>query len=307
MKKNIFLFLAAGAFSLVQQGHTKLAQDASADAKAAAGQEASKDAAAIVSGKSIPRDQVMSQLKMLSAEAEKNNKPLSEKDKEKYYNAILGQMLSQFVFEEAARSSGIDSNPEYKKLREEQEKALLVKAFIEFEQQKLLKEASASAKDSMKQMGEQYQVFFKQMLVPSDKGPRILNALNSDKQKNFADLARQFDINKGADVGETKSVPEVMLPEEIKAKFASQKPGSVFSFPSKNGVVIFQFINRSRIEDPKVLEQIAIRQIMRDLGSRWVKDLYKKADIKVFNMKGEPISFKEFEELLQGRPEAGGN
>jgi hypothetical protein len=312
MKRNLFLFLSTCAFSLGANARADVATPAQGaqPANKAPAQEVgdSKGVAAVVSGETISRDQVLSQLKMLTSEAEKNNKPLSEKDKERYYNAILGQMLSQLVFKKAAVASGVSETPEYKQLVKDQAEALLVKYFVQSEQQRILKEAGSSAKDSMKQMGDQYQIFFKQMTVPSDKGARIINALGSDKKKNFADLARQFDINKGTEgLGETKAVPEIMLPDELKAKFISQKPGSVFSIPSKNGVVIFQFVGRSRIEDPKILEEIAMRQIMKDLGSRWVKDLYKKADIKVFNMKGDPSSLKELESLLQNRQESSDN
>ena len=115
-------------------------------------------------------------------------------------------------------------------------------------------------------------------MIVKDKrtAERIKKALEGGK--NFAHLAKEYSLDKGA---KTSSPPVALsfLPDVLQKIISPLKPGQIVLLPagSKGETFILQLIKKEKLTDPKMLERMVLSQIENEYNQNMLKDLYKKS------------------------------
>jgi hypothetical protein len=247
--------------------------------------------AAIINGQKIMRDEILKQIDAILKKS-KDARSLTEEEKQKAYSGMLEQMIQMRVLLEEAKSSGVASQADFKEALKAQADSLLLQFFVKKTQQDMAKSISPEKiQELQKQISEKEEQVVIQQMIVKDKSTaeRIKKALESGK--NFAQLAKEYSLDKGA---KTASPPVALslLPDVLQKIIAPLKPGQIVLLPagSKGETFILQLLKKEKLTDPKMLERIVFSQIENEYNQNMLKDLYKKSKIERFDQDGKPVS-----------------
>ena len=242
--------------------------------------------AAEVDGGKITKAEVMNALKTLS---------VKEADREKVYPALVDQMINERLIDAEIAKSKIESDPEFKTRLEAMKSQLIKTLFIEKHLKKNVTEKAV--KDEYKKLKKankgKKEAHARHILVKTEEeAKQIIKDLDNGAQFQMLAIERSSDpsAKNGGDVG--FFAEDEIVPEFSKAAF-KLKPGTYTKEAVKSQFgwhVIYLEAKRDRVvPDLKAVEKTIRTKLGQESVESLIKGLRAKADIKRFDMDGNPI------------------
>lgn len=221
---------------------------------------------------------------------------VKEEDKAMLSKMILGQMVEEYLIDDAVAKSKIAESKEYKErlevLRTQLEKQIYIENMLKGKMTD--KAVKAEYEGLKKAYSGKTEVRARHILVPTEtEAERVIKDLNDGK--DFAKLATQRSSGpsapNGGDLGYFTEAD--MVPEFSKAAFAL-KPGTYTKTPVKTqfGFHVIKVEDKRTRKMPPLAGEVE-GSIRNKLGQEALREhleaLYKKADIVMYDEKGNPV------------------
>lgn len=249
---------------------------------------------AVVNGDKIMKKDVMAAIKKLPIQA--------GKDTDKIFPLVVDEIINEKLIDDATKAAKVQDSAEYKTQLEALKGQLAKQIYVEkYLKEKVSDKAVKAEYDKFKKENEgKEEVHAKHILLATEEEAKeAIKELDdaSDKGAKFDELAAQRSTDKmsAAHAGDLGFFSEEdMLPEFSKAAFAL-KPGTYSKEPvhTKFGWhVIYVLEKRPRQVPPMDTVADAIRKkLSQDAVKSLIDSLRSKAQIKVFDMNGKPLSY----------------
>ncbi len=212
------------------------------------------------------------------------------------YKTLLNQVIDRKLIVSAARSAGLDKDPEFATRMATLEERLMQEMFLQRRfDAGITKEKLRQRHESTKsKVAGEPEVRARHILVKSEKEAiAIIAALN--KGADFAATAKQKSTGpsgaKGGDLGYFKR--GAMVKPFSAAAFLLKK-GEITQKPVKTRfgwhIIKVEDVRRAKAPSFKKREQQLRREMSKEIFQSEVKQLRKKASIERFNMDGSPLA-----------------
>lgn len=256
---------------------------------------ASDTVVAVVDGKNITLEEVMSQKDTLGKEFK--NIP-----EDKLFPLLQNKMVNDLIIAKAARESDIADKEEVKKALELMTQQFLIQAFLADKIQGTIKEGDVKKKyeDLVANFPDEKEAKLRHILV-SDKGKadQIIKALKNrvDFKKLVEKSEDKATAKRGGEIG---YMAKSMLPKEIAEKVFEVKAGGYTSEPVKTelGWHVFMVDDYRDAKPPSYEEsKEELKTLMAEEALiDFMKKLREKSDVQMMTKEGQPLPAPKEEE-----------